>query len=479
MPTPIIVVPDIEGSGLYANAAFFEIIGIDRALASGEDLLAEELFASEDLAHVQAGYAQLLAGESLVTVAGRLNAGSHGRLHFRVQARRFERADSPGTYGIVSVFMDVDDETRGQQAFDRAESQLSLLESTGDFSIYDWADVTKEEILWSDSHYRLLGYEPGDITPSAELFYKHVHPADLSDLQQAVELVAAEPGMKMEREFRLRDGEGLYRWMYTKAQTFVTAYGTRRMVGILLAAGAETQINLDVQAVKKELEDFVYSVAHDLRAPVRHIETFVALLSETALSKLDLEETLYLRHTADASKRLGIMVDSLLQYRNLRSSEARRVWVPIEAAVASAVERLDPLNDARFQINITGDLPEVRATPGLIEQLVMALLANAVHFSETRDRPIIEVRSVLTEDGDIGVEVEDNGIGFDQKDADKLFGMFQRGHRSELAPGVGIGLAVAKRIVNLHGGHIWCRGEVNNGATFGFAIPESRLQPAG
>jgi len=226
-----------------------------------------------------------------------------------------------------------------------------------------------------------------------------------------------------------------------------------------------------VEAANKELEAFSYSVSHDLRAPVRHIDGFAGMLGESEKNLSDSGKH-YLNLITGAAKRMGNLIDDLLEFSRNSRAELRRQSVNLEKLVDETIERLKPETDGRNIMWERGALPVVQADPGLIGQVLSNLLINAIKYSRERNPAKIEIKCEAETPGETVVFVRDNGVGFDMKYADRLFGVFQRLHREEDFEGTGIGLANVRRIVSRHGGRTWGEGKLGQGAVFYFSLPK-------
>ena len=244
------------------------------------------------------------------------------------------------------------------------------------------------------------------------------------------------------------------------------------LIGVVLRRAEElAAVATELGRVNKELEAFSYTVSHDLRAPMRHIAGYVDLVTQTEGKQLSERAHRYLGHVKDAAAFAGQMVDALLDFSRMGRAALKQRPVDTASLVDGLVRELarqEPQRVIEWQID--GALPPLHADPLLLQVAVRNLLANAVKYSRTRNPARIAVRAVQDESGD-GLVVEDNGVGFQMKYADKLFGVFQRLHQAEDFEGTGIGLASVKRIVERHGGTVQAKGEVNAGASFGFILP--------
>jgi len=225
-------------------------------------------------------------------------------------------------------------------------------------------------------------------------------------------------------------------------------------------------------AANQEMETFTYSVSHDLRAPLRHISGFSKLLTEEFGATLPPDGQHLLQRIQEGTRRMGLLVDDLLNLGRIGRHEVRRQVTGLNSLVNETIPDLAPEYEGRQVEWKIGSLPFVECDPGLMRQVLQNLLSNAVKFTRPRTHAVIEVGQ-RNEDGTPVVFIRDNGVGFNVKYADKLFGVFQRLHRQEDFEGTGVGLATVQRILQKHGGRIWAEAELGQGATFYFTVGNS------
>jgi light-regulated signal transduction histidine kinase (bacteriophytochrome) len=229
----------------------------------------------------------------------------------------------------------------------------------------------------------------------------------------------------------------------------------------------------ELDATNKELEAFSYSVAHDLRAPLRHMDGFIRLLKKHAWASLEEKNQRYLGIISDSARQMGLLIDDLLAFSRVGRAELKLLPVSLQQLVQEAMQELREETQGRDIAWKIGQLPEVMVDRSMMRLVMINLLANAVKFTGKRERAEIEVGTSPDKAEGIVVFVRDNGVGFDMEYADKLFGVFQRLHPAEEYEGTGIGLANVQRIIHRHKGRTWARGEVDQGATFYFSLPKA------
>jgi light-regulated signal transduction histidine kinase (bacteriophytochrome) len=240
-----------------------------------------------------------------------------------------------------------------------------------------------------------------------------------------------------------------------------------------------TKQSLQLEAANRELEAFSYTISHDLRAPLRAINGFTSILMEEYADALPEEGRGYLRRVKDNGEHMGRLVDDLLAFSRLGRQALRQQAVDTRSIVERALAQLTPMLDGRNIDLVVGELPQCQADPNLLEQVFVNLLSNAIKYTQKKASARIEigamqhVRPSSSGEGPGGAPtffVRDDGAGFDMAYADKLFGVFQRLHRSTDYEGTGVGLAIVHRIIDRHGGRIWADAAVDQGATFYFTL---------
>ena len=226
-----------------------------------------------------------------------------------------------------------------------------------------------------------------------------------------------------------------------------------------------------LEAANKELEAFSYTVAHDLRAPLRHLDGYLELLHRKTEKILDEKSQHYMAVISDSVKRMGILIDDFLSFVRMGRQEMSRIQVDLGVLVQEIIREYEmETHDRAIRWRIE-DLPVVSGDRAMLRIVLTNLISNALKFTRQCKSPEIDIGCLPGREKETTVFIRDNGVGFDMQYANKLFGVFQRLCRTEEYEGIGIGLANVRRIINRHGGKTWAEGRVNEGATFYFSLP--------
>jgi PAS domain S-box-containing protein len=351
-----------------------------------------------------------------------------------------------------------------------------------------WIGVLGEIIYMSPSCKELTGHDVAEFSADPELLRSLVHPDDRAayEAHWQVHSEHAAAGMA---EFRIVGKDGETRWISHRCRPVFDRQGNWRGIragnrDVTARREAEAEIrrlNESLEARVKErtaqlesanvdIESFSYSVSHDLRAPLRAIDGFIAILQEDYASKLDPEGLRLFGVVSDNARKMGQLIENILAFS--RASRHELIVAPLDMnALAQQVwTELEPQRAGRGIEFRLADLPAASADRTALHQVMQNLLGNAVKFSRGRAAAIIEVEGRREGNENI-YSIRDNGAGFDMAYAGKLFGLFQRLHGMDEFEGSGVGLAIVKRFVAKHGGRVWAEGKPGAGATFSFSLP--------
>jgi light-regulated signal transduction histidine kinase (bacteriophytochrome) len=240
-----------------------------------------------------------------------------------------------------------------------------------------------------------------------------------------------------------------------------------------LTGSEKRNVKMTPEAVSNELEALSYSISHDLRAPLRAIQNNCEWLSTKHAANLGEKESSLLQQITRSSEQMEQLLDGLLAFSKVVKSEPKQSAIDMTAMVHDVIESLLENEDERSPIKIiVNPLLPAFGDALLIRQVWYNLLSNAFKYTRYTEQKEIEIDSSIS-DGEIVYSVRDNGVGFDMQYADRLFGVFHRLHETEEFEGIGVGLAIVKRIIQRHGGRVWAEGIVDNGARFYFSLPKT------
>jgi len=269
--------------------------------------------------------------------------------------------------------------------------------------------------------------------------------------------------------------EALFRKLQRKVGQLEAEVATRKRAEEevrALNAGLEERVRsrtAELETSIREMEAFSYTVSHDLRAPLRAIDGYAALLDSEAAERLAPESRELLRRIRASARTMSTLIDELLEFSRTGRTELRRTRLDMGEIFRSAFEQLTtPAERERVELRVDA-LPPADGDPALVRHVVTNLLSNALKFSSGRARPVVEIGS-REEGSRVVYFVKDNGAGFDMRYVDKLFGVFQRLHSPAEFPGVGVGLAIVQRIVARHGGTVSASGRIGEGSEFTFSL---------
>ena len=235
-----------------------------------------------------------------------------------------------------------------------------------------------------------------------------------------------------------------------------------------------TDRTAQLEAANKELESFAYSVSHDLRAPLRHIDGFIELLRKNTGPVRHQQSRHYMDTISDSAKKMGILIDDLLSFSRMGRKGMSFRQVALGPLVQDVIREFELGTADRIIDWHIGDLPVVSGDKAMLRLVLVNLVSNALKFTRPREKARIEIGSLPGRDSEVVIFVRDNGVGFDMAYIEKLFGVFKRLHHADEFEGTGIGLANVHRIIDRHGGRTWAEGKVEKGATFYFALPRKQ-----
>jgi PAS domain S-box-containing protein len=386
------------------------------------------------------------------------------------------------TYIFNSFLHDITARKQAQEALQESEQRFRLLvEGVQDYAIF-MLDPIGQITSWNSGAERIKGYQPQEIIGQHFSCFFSREDVERGKPEQDLRVATAE-GRCEDEGWRVRK-DGSRFW----ANVVITALrnATGNLVGFskvtrdvtarkqaedaLERQKAElTRANTELAAANKELEAFTYSVSHDLRAPLRHVGGFSQILVEEFGPRMDPAAQQSLRYIQKGVQEMGQLIDDLLNLGRIGRQALREQPTELNLLVAAVLADLKPETEKRQIEWQIGQLPTVKCDPGLVKLVFANLLSNAVKFSRRQERAIIQVGQMSVK-GEEVFFVRDNGVGFNMRYVDKLFGIFQRLHRQDDFEGTGVGLANVRRIIHKHGGRVWAEAEPYKGAAFYFTL---------
>lgn len=482
---------DEQGRYLLVNDAAARFLGQPAAAVLGQD--DEAVFPAAQAALIRAHDRRVFSSGQVETNEERLNTAEGERVFL---ATKGPLRDAQGhVHGTFGISRDITHRRATEQALHDSEERLRLALAAANQGMFDLNLQTGEATV-SPEYAIMLGHEPAGFRETLSTWRERLHPDDRVTAPAKLDDYLAGRESSYRVEFRLRTRSDQWKWILSLGQIEqwtadgkpLRMLGTHTDIDALKSAEAGLrEINAtlearvaertaELSAANRELETFAYAVSHDLRAPLRTLNGFSQALQEDFGQVLQGQAKTYLDRIGQAATRMSELIDGLLALSRSSRGELRHDRVDVSAL---ARRRLLELADE------TGRTVDVAVQEGLVahgdERMLSAALTNLIDnawkYSGATASPRISVYAGEV-NGLQGFCVSDNGAGFDMRHADRLFKPFQRLHREDQFPGIGIGLATVQRIVHRHGGTITARGAPGEGATFCMALPQAEAGPA-
>jgi len=394
----------------------------------------------------------------------------------------------------LTTFLDVTERNDALHALQRSEAHLIASQRIAHVGSWEYdingapEDLDSNILRCSDECYRIFGLEPGSVEVTAQGSIAFVHPDDRAGLISALRKALA-TGTVYSSEHRIVRPDGTEAIVHARGEIeFDPDTGKPlRLTGTTQDVTERSRVREQIQrlneelegrvaertaqleAANRDLEAFAYSVSHDLRAPLRAINGYAEILKEESEASLNEMGRTSLERIAWSVLRMDGLIDGLLALSRLGRRTTEIEQISPRAIVEEALEEVGIGHGGPGVEVVVGDLPKCRADAGLLRQVFVNLIGNAVKFSRERDPARIEIGCRKT-DGEKVWYVRDNGIGFDMRHAPKIFDVFQRLTTVEAYEGTGVGLAIVDRIIRRHGGRIWAESAPNKGASFYFTL---------
>lgn len=371
--------------------------------------------------------------------------------------------------------------------FDESSKQAEILGKYGSWTY----NLKKDEFYFSENFYRLYGYAPHEENVTVEDFINFVHPDDLEGVQENFR-ISKTRDFNPPYPFRIhRKDNNQISHLRVKSKMFTTNSGEKILIGAtrdITEDYEKTQLieerNIELEKTVKELTEFNHVASHDLQEPLRKIQTFISRIEEKENEKLSENGKVYFDKIKSAASRMRILIDDLLQYSRTSRSKNDFEKVDLNFILENATQELSESIKEKNATIESEKLPQIKGVVFQLNQLFINLISNSLKYSKENNPPTVKIEShlVCAENEEdfpkndkrkfYKITFTDNGIGFDQEHADKIFNLFQRLHGKSEYPGTGVGLAICKKIVDNHKGYIFAESSLGNGATFILYLPE-------
>ncbi|MFN8445937.1 MAG: PAS domain-containing protein [Caldilineaceae bacterium] len=398
---------------------------------------------------------------------------------------------------VLCTIVDISLRKEAETQLRQSEERLQLATEIGKIGVFDY-DVDKDETQISPIMYEVTQF-PRDVPLTRQLWLSHIHPDDLQVTQNAMQeaLTTGEPSRY---EYRILCPDQSIRWLETSTLTLKDEQGQpTRVMGVVLdisqrkeAEETLRRLNQSLEqnvlertnqyiAANQELEAFAYSVSHDLRAPLRAMSSFSKILLDEFMQELSERPRHYLQRIHFNATQMGMLIDDLLAFSRLSRHELKKQMVAPNNLVHQAIADLSEEQTGRQIEIIVAPLPACLADAALLKQVFINLLSNALKYTRKRAVAQIEIGwqpgdATSGQNNQPVYFVRDNGVGFDMRYADKLFGVFQRLHSGAEYEGTGVGLATVQRIIHRHDGRVWAQAELDKGATVYFCLADTDIE---
>ena len=478
---------DGQGRYLLVNDAAAKYMGHPAEALLGRD--DQAAFPAEQAALLRAIDQRVFASGQVETNEERLNTAEGERVFL---ATKGPLRDTQGqTFGIFGISRDITERRNNEKALHDSEERLRLALVAAQQGIYD-LNIETGEVMVSPEYAIMLGHDPRSFRETTAAWNERLHPDDRVAALQTLEgyLAGHLPAYRV--EFRQRTQGGGWKWILSVGEILerspdgrpVRMLGTHTDIDALKAAESalrESNATLEARVVERtaeltaanrELETFSYAVSHDLRAPLRALSGYSQALQEDHGASLHGQAKIYLDQIALAAHRMSDLIDGLLALSRSSLGELRQDRVDLSALARRRLAELAEAEPGR-QVEVEDGLV-VQGDERMLASAWGNLLDNAWKYTGSTVAPSIRVHAGEVH-GVQGVCVSDNGAGFDMAHAERLFKPFQRLHRQDEFPGIGIGLATVQRIVHRHGGEIVAQAEPGKGAKFCMALPHGSL----
>lgn len=389
---------------------------------------------------------------------------------------------------FVKINRDLDEMKVSKELLELANESNNLAEIVGEYGTW-FLNLGNNKYTFSQNEYRLLGEEPYAFEASFEEFVKYIHPEDVQYVQDIASNMVTQD-LLIPFTYRIIRKDGQVRYFRGNGKSVINKSGDKILIGTTTDVTEQVKAqklvedrNRELETSNKELQAFNYVASHDLQEPLRKIQTFISRLIESDLQSISSNGQQYLQKIQVSTERMRSLIDDLLQFSRTNKSEKVFEKVDFNELLENSKQELAQVIETKKAIITHEKLPETEAIPFQIQQLFTNLINNSIKYSKETSAPEINITNTIVDAINepqlpkndntkyYKITFKDNGIGFDNEYAEKIFVLFNRLHNKDEFTGTGIGLSICKKIVENHKGYIFADGKLNEGATFTIFIP--------
>jgi PAS domain S-box-containing protein len=478
----------------YANKQFGTLLGYNEDDLNGIDYDWSKIIFKDDQEkfgeELQKCYD--LKDEESYSYNNRLTHKEGKWLYFRTKGTVLRRSPEGKPEALLFVAEDITKQQMGSEELHRTKDLVSETEKMHRFGMYSY-DVLNDKFTWSDGIYKLFDLNrEANPAPTYDFFNQLIVPEDRQRMMDIKKNILPDTA-EYENIFSIQTEKGdikilldIVKALRNEDGEIIKYIGSLRDITKERLYERELQKNIkDLYNSNKELEDFAYVASHDMQEPLRKITTFSTRLYDKFSTQLGPEGKTYLERMNTAASNMRMLIENLLEISRTSREDHHFGKIDLKKPIQAAINELElNIEENNVTIKLSDNLPEIEAVPSLMVQLFSNLLNNAIKF-KSGALPLITIKSrminkierenlLLPERTFFEITVADNGIGFEQEFAERVFQIFQRLHGKAEYPGSGIGLSICKKIVDKHNGVIYAKSEIGRGTTFFIILPEKQ-----
>ncbi len=459
---------DLEGRFTYANRTLLSLFERPMEQVLGRNVY-ELDYPPELAARIQRQVQQVIETRKPVRDQTPFAGPSGAMAHFEYIFAPIFAAEGH-VEGVAGSSRDITEQNKAAEALRKSEERLTFaLEAGGGVGTWDW-DIPNDRVYCNSQFARLFSVPPERGVAGAPIaeFTGNIHPDDRERVGQTIDQ-AIQTGGEYTAEYRVLQKDAV-RWIYTRGRCHLDGAGRPvRFPGVVFDITERKEAEQALRRANRELEEFAYVASHDLQEPLRMVNIYTQQILR-AIGHEDAQLAAYGGFVRQGVKRMETLIHDLLTFsRTVHGDELPIGAADLSAALAEAISVLGNTIEETGATITAQPLPKVRGDTPQMAHVFQNLLSNALKYRQTGVAPVIEIRA-RREGSHWTISVKDNGIGFEQQYADRIFGLFKRLHKGDY-PGTGLGLAICQRIIERYGGRIWADAKPGQGARFHLALP--------